>query len=130
MRYALLVLDAPWSRQSAHTALRFARAAIARGHAVTRVFFYADGVHAGSALASPPQDEQDTVAEWRKLALANGTELLVCIAAGLRRGILDTDEAARHEKPAANLDPAFVLTGLGQLADAALEADRLVTFGG
>lgn len=130
MRYALLVLDAPWSRQSAHTALRFARTAVARGHQVTRVFFYADGVHAGNALAAPPQDEPDLVAAWRDLALTHGIELIVCIAAALRRGVLDSGESERYEKAAANLDPAFVLSGLGQLAESALEADRVLTFGG
>lgn len=130
MHYDLLVLDAPWSRQSAHTALRFARAAVSRGHRVSRVFFYADGVHAGSAITTPPQDETDVTQEWRELALAHGIELIVCIAAALRRGVLDTGERDRYEKAAANLDPAFVLSGLGQLAESALHADRLVTFGG
>ena len=130
MRYALLVLEAPQSRAASQTALRFARAALARGHSVSRVFFYGDGVHNGSSLAVPPQDEVDLVGDWRDFALANGIELAVCIAAALRRGILDTTERDRYERAAANLDPAFTLTGLGQLAEAALEADRLLTFGG
>lgn len=130
MRYALLVLDAPDSRAAAGTALRFAHAAAARGHGVTRVFFYGDGVLAGSALAVPPQDERDWRADWREFARANGTELVVCIAAALRRGLLDEGERDRYGKPAANLDPAFTLAGLGQLAEAALDCDRLLTFGG
>lgn len=130
MRYALLVLEAPNARGASHTALRFARAAAARGHTVSRVFFYGDGVHNATSLAVPPQDEADLVAAWRDFALANGIELVVCIAAALRRGILDDGERDRYERAGANLDPAFVLSGLGQLAEATLEADRLVTFGG
>lgn len=130
MRYALLVLDAPDSRAAAGSALRFARAATARGHAVPRVFFYGDGVLAGNALSVPPQDETDLRAGWRAFAQANGTELVVCIAAALRRGVLDEGERGRYEKSAASLDPAFSLAGLGQLADAALGCDRLLTFGG
>lgn len=130
MRYALLVLEAPWSRQSSHTALRFAQALVARGHEVARVFFYADGVQAGSSLMTPPQDELDITTAWRELALEHGIELVVCIAAALRRGVLDSTERDRYGRPAANLDPAFVLSGLGQLADAAINADRVVTFGG
>lgn len=129
MRYALLVLDAP-VRQSAWTALRFAQAAVARGHRVERVFFYGDGVHAGSSLATPPQDETALRDAWRVLAEAHGTELVVCIAAALRRGILDDSERDRYARPAANLDPAFTLAGLGQLAESALNVDRLLTFGG
>lgn len=130
MRYALLVLEAPHARAASHGALRFARAAVARGHRVQRVFFYGDGVHNGSALATPPQDEQDLVAAWRDFALANGVELVVCIAAALRRGVLDGNERDRYERPAANLDPVFALSGLGQLAESALDAERIVTFGG
>lgn len=130
MQYALLVLEAPHARGASHGALRFARAAVSRGHRVRRVFFYGEGVHNGSALATPPQDEQDLVADWRDFALTNGVELVVCIAAALRRGVLDESERDRYERAAANLDPAFVLSGLGQLAEAALEADRIVTFGG
>lgn len=130
MRYALLILEAPWSRGASHTALRFAQAALQRGHGISRVFFYGDGVHNGSALATPPQDEADLVAAWREFALANGIELVVCVAAALRRGVLDEGERDRYGKAAANLDPAFVLSGLGQLAAAALEADRILTFGG
>lgn len=130
MRYALLVLEAPHARGAAHGALRFARAAVARGHRVQRVFFYGDGVHNGSALATPPQDEEDIVAAWRDFALTHGIELVICIAAALRRGVLDDNERDRYERAAANLDPAFVLSGLGQLAEAALDAERIVTFAG
>lgn len=130
MRYALLVLEAPFSRGASQAALRFARAAVARGHCIRRVFFYADGVHTGSSLATPPQDEPDLVGQWRDFALTNGIELVVCIAAALRRGVLDETERQRYDRSASNLDPAFVLSGLGQLAEAALDSDRLVTFAG
>lgn len=130
LRYALLVLESPCGHGRGQLALRFARAALARGHRVTRVFFYSDGVLQADLQATPPQDEPDAVAQWRELALANGIELVVCIAAALRRGVLDEGERERYGRPAANLDPAFVLSGLGQLAEAALDCDRLVTFGG
>ncbi len=129
MRYALLILDAPASRAAAASALRFARAAVARGHVVSRVFFYGDGVLIGSQLATPPQDEPDLRLAWRDFAQENRSELIICIAAALRRGVLDTHEQERYARPAANLDSAFTLAGLGQLADAALTCDRLLTFG-
>lgn len=130
MRYTLLVLEAPHTRSSSLAALRFAQAAIARGHTVSPVFFYGDGVHAASALATPPQDETDPTAAWRHFALEHGIELVACIASALRRGLLDDNERQRYQRPAANLDPAFILSGLGQLATAALETDRTITFGG
>ena len=43
--------------------------------------------------------------------------------------MLDKTEAKRYEKSGANLDEGFTISGLGQLIDAGLNADRLVTFG-
>ena len=38
-------------------------------------------------------------------------------------------EAERNGKDANNLAPGFRISGLGQLVEAAVECDRLVTFG-
>ncbi|SDK80223.1 tRNA 2-thiouridine synthesizing protein D [Franzmannia pantelleriensis] len=128
MRYALLVQGGPYSHQAAHSALRFAEAAIARGHHLETVFFYHDGVYNAARLAAPPQDEPHLVDGFRSLHEAHGTQLKVCIAAGLRRGLLDEREAARHGKQGHSLEAPFELTGLGQLIDAGLSHDRLITF--
>jgi tRNA 2-thiouridine synthesizing protein D len=55
--------------------------------------------------------------------------MVVCVAAAQRRGIVDTDEAKRHGKDADNIAPGFHISGLGQLIDAGIKADRLVVFG-
>ncbi|WP_148254192.1 sulfurtransferase complex subunit TusD [Aidingimonas lacisalsi] len=128
MRYALLVQGPPYSVQASHSALRFAGAVVARGHQLDTVFFYHDGVYNAARLASPPQDEPHLVDAWRNLHDQHGTALLVCIASGLRRGIVDAKEASRHGKEGFSLAPPFELTGLGQLIDAGFTHDRLVTF--
>lgn len=127
MHIALLVTAAP-HQENAWQALAFARAALAAGHAVPRVFFYGDGAAHGNALLLPPQDEAHVSRDWAALAAAHGTELVVCIAAALKRGVMDADTAAREERPVANLAPGFVISGLGQLAESMIEADRLVSF--
>lgn len=128
MRYALLVLGGPYTHQAAHSALRFAHAAIARGHRVDTVFFYHDGVYNASHLAAPPQDEPHLVDAWRALHREHGTALQVCVAAALRRGVLDASEAERHGKMGASLESPFELTGLGQLLDVERTHERLLTF--
>ncbi|MBD3894406.1 sulfurtransferase complex subunit TusD [Halomonas sp. ML-15] len=128
MRYALLVQGGPYSDQAAHSALRFAEAVVARGHRLETVFFYHDGVYNAARLAAPPQDEPHLVDRFRALHDDHGTQLKVCIAAGLRRGLLDEREAARHGKQGHSLEAPFELTGLGQLIDAGLSHDRLITF--
>ena len=76
----------------------------------------------------PPQDETDIRAEWLSLSETHKVELITCIASSLRRGLLNEAEAERYERTAANLNTAFEISGLGQLIDAGLAADRTVTF--
>lgn len=128
MKFALAVHGAPYSAQSADTALRFARAALAAGHSIPRVFFYHDGVHSASALAVPPQDEPSPQPGWVALAEQHGIELAVCIAASLKRGVVNAEEQSRYELPGSNVHPAFTIVGLGQLLDAILSSDRFITF--
>ena len=129
MKFTLVIHSAPYQSASADTALRFARALLASGHELYRVFFYRDGVHNASALASPPRDEQSVPLAWQLLAQEHQLDLVVCIAAAVRRGVLDENEAKRYEKPAANLAPGFELSGLGQLSEALIQSDRVITVG-
>lgn len=130
MIYCLLVMSSPASGQCAMTAARFARAVIARGHRISRVFFLDAGTGNGAATAVFPQDEVQRLQPWVELAEAHGVELILCVSSALKYGMLDDTEARRHEKSAATIHPAFTLSGLGQLVEAASGADRLVTFGG
>ena len=130
MNYALLVLSSPASGHGARTAARFARSAIARGHRIKRVFFLDEGVATGSQVAVFPQDECDRLGPWLELAEQHGIELVLCISSALKHGMLDAAEAERYDKPAPTAHPAFIVSGLGQLVDAAASADRLLTFGG
>lgn len=130
MIYSLLVLSSPASGHGARHAAAFAQQALARGHQIHRVFFLDAGTDSGSAAAVFPQDEQDRLQPWLELAKQHGVELVLCIASALKRGMLDDSEAKRHEKQAPTVHPAFIVSGLGQLVDASLHADRLVTFGG
>jgi len=129
LSYALLVLAAPASGHNSLTAARFARALLARGHSLQRVFFLDSGTLNGLASAVTPQDEQAPLQLWLELAEKHRTELILCISSALKHGLLDSTEAARHERPGATVHPAFELGGLGLLVEAAQTADRLVTFG-
>ncbi|OUR92473.1 sulfurtransferase TusD [Gammaproteobacteria bacterium 42_54_T18] len=129
MKFALHITCAPYSKQGNLSGLNFARAVIEKGHTLTRVFFSSDGVQTGSQLTVIPQDEIDIATAWSELAIANNIELILCISACLKRGLLDQDEAERYEKQASNIRQPFIISGLGQLAEAAITNDRLVTFG-
>jgi len=129
MKFAIAVFS-PAHAPSSRRALRFAEAALAGGHEIVRLFFYQDGVHSASGNVVAPQDELDVAAQWRAFITERQLDAVVCIAAALRRGVLDEAEAKRWNRPAANLPAPWDLSGLGQLHEAAQLADRLVTFGG
>lgn len=130
MIFSIVVQAPPVQSQGAETALRFARAALAAGHTIHRIFFYRDGVHNGSALASLPRDEPNIPRQWQALAQEHHLDLVVCIAAAVRRGILDEHEASRYKQAQWSLSEGFELSGLGQLVEACILSDRVVTFGG
>ena len=117
MKFGILVLDGPYNHQAGDTAYNFTVAAMAKGHEITGVFFYNDGVLNANKLMEPPTDDRNIVKRWSELG-SKGVDIVVCIAAGKRRGIVD-----------ANLMPNMRISGLGQLVDLTLNADRVITFG-
>jgi tRNA 2-thiouridine synthesizing protein D len=129
MKYSLLINEGPYQHQAVDTAYQFAKAAIAKGHEIFRVFFYHDGVNNATDYAVPPQDDRNITENWIKLAEENNIDMVVCIAAAQRRGLLDANEAERQGKRGDNIAPTFRISGLGQLVEAGIEADRLLTFG-
>lgn len=118
MKFGILVNEGPFTHQASDSAYQFAKAAIAKGHEVIRVFFYHDGVNNANKLSEPQADDRNLVELWGKLAQENGVDLVVCVAAALRRGIKDDI-----------LAPGFRISGLGQLIEAGILSDRLVVFG-
>ncbi|HKM15410.1 MAG TPA: sulfurtransferase complex subunit TusD [Marinospirillum sp.] len=126
--FTLNICGAPYASSAPLSALRFAKAALAAGHTIQRVFFYQEGVMLANALSCPPQDEINLTKAWQTLATAHQLELTICVAAALKRGIVDAKEAARFGLAHHNLAEGFVLTGLGQLVDGMANADRTVTF--
>jgi tRNA 2-thiouridine synthesizing protein D len=129
MKFSILVSEGPYTHQSSDTAYQFAKAALAKGHEIFRIFFYHDGVNNATRLTTPPQDDRNIVNRWSKLAEENKLDLVVCVAAAQRRGIVDESEMKRNGKDANNLAPGFRISGLGQLIEAGIQSDRLVVFG-
>ncbi|MDP7453846.1 MAG: sulfurtransferase complex subunit TusD, partial [Arenicellales bacterium] len=98
MKLAVMVNEGPYTHQASDTAYNFIVAALAAGHEIFRVFFYHDGVNNGTRLSTPPQDDRHIVNRWSELSKAHDLDLVVCVAAAQRRGIVDPDEAKRNGK--------------------------------
>ena len=118
MKLGLLVNEGPFTHQASDTAYHFAKAAISKGHKVLRVFFYFDGVNNANKLSEPQSDDRNLVKMWGGLASAHNIDLVVCVAAGLRRGL--KEEVLADE---------FRISGLGQMIELGIAADRTIVFG-
>ncbi|WP_455426640.1 sulfurtransferase complex subunit TusD [Dryocola sp. LX212] len=128
MRFAIMVTGPAYGTQQASSALQFARAVISEGHTLSSVFFYREGVLNANQFTTPASDEVDVVRAWQKLHNQHGVALHICVAAALRRGVVDETEAKQNGLSASNLQPGFSLSGLGALAEASLTCDRTVQF--
>lgn len=128
LRYCLLVTGPAYGTQQASSAYQFAQALFTQGHQLQSVFFYREGVLNANQLTAPASDEFDLVRAWQQLAQAHQVTLNVCVAAALRRGVTDTQQAGQLKLASANLQPGFLLSGLGALSESVLTCDRVVQF--
>lgn len=117
MKLTILILEGPYNHQAADSAHQFIQSALKKGHEITGVFFYNDGVNNLTKLMEPPQDDRHIGKRWSELG-AQGIDLVVCIAAGKRRG-MNNEILIDHAR----------ISGLGQLANMITKSDRMVTFG-
>jgi len=109
MKFAVQVLKGPYNHQASDTAYNFVKAALDKGHEIVRIFFYHDGVINVTNMAEPPQDDRNIYARWTELGKERGID---------RRGIKD-----------GHIVDGTRISGLGQLTEMTIEADRLITFG-
>ncbi len=130
MKFTIVVQADPLASQGSETALRFTRAALAAGHQIMRIFFYSEGVHSANRLALAPQDEACVPDQWQQLISEHQLDAVVCIAAAVRRGVVNETETRRYGKTGSSLIDSAELSGLGQLIAASVDSDRVVTFGG
>ena len=127
MKYTLAIHGAPYASQSALHGIAFAEALLRQAHTIARNFFFHEGVLQALSTPVAPQGEEDLLQKWQALS-AQGVELAVCIASGIKRGVLSEEERARYEKTSNSLAEPFTLVGLGQLISAINEADRYIEF--
>lgn len=128
MKYAIQINAAPYAGHASWTAYRFVRAALQADHQILQIFFYQEGVQNAFRYTLPPDDEAHLVVLWSELALEHAIDLVVCISAAQRRGLLHSDEARRQGAQDNDLADGFRIAGLGQWLEATLAADRSLVF--
>ncbi|GAW85776.1 tRNA 2-thiouridine synthesizing protein D [Bathymodiolus platifrons methanotrophic gill symbiont] len=128
MKYSIQINSSPYQSNSSETAYQFIKSALEMGHEVIRVFFYQEGVYHAFRYVTPPDDEVQIVARWSALARRYKLDLVVCISAAQRRGLLEANEAKRQGKVDNDVADGFRIAGLGQWVEATLKADRFIEF--
>lgn len=118
MKFAIQINSSPYQSSASLTAFRFATAVLAQNHEIFRIFFYHDGIYHALKSANPPDDEFSLFKNWSELAQKHDVDLVVCISAAQRRGLIG-----------GNVADGFRLGGLGQLLEATILADRFLVFG-
>jgi len=129
MKYIIKINSSPYQSSNAETAYQFIKSALEMGHEVIRVFFYQEGAYHAFRYATPPDDEVQIVDRWSALVREYDIDLVVCISAAQRRGLLESSEAKRQGKMDNDVADGFRIAGLGQWVEAMLEADRFIEFG-
>ncbi len=119
----LLLLTQPPSSVLAWHAQKLAQSLLNIQQPIT-VFFYQDAVQIANQYSWRPEDETSLAKQWLSL----GIDLPICVSAALWRGVTDSDNAKRHHLPHANLTQGFRMAGLGELAEAMLNAKRCIKF--
>jgi tRNA 2-thiouridine synthesizing protein D len=128
MKFAIQINASPYASGCGETAYQFIKATLAKKHQVFRVFFYFDAIYHAFQTMTPPDDEQHPGQQWSELAKNHNIDLVICISAAQRRGLLCEDEAKRQNRQDNDLADDFRISGLGQLVEAMLEADRFIVF--
>lgn len=128
MQYTIVIQSSPNQNGSALAALKFSQALLASSHSIFRVFLYGEGVLVSNSQSVPPQDELKLSESWAEFIRENKIDAVVCIAAALKRGILNQTESDRYDKSSPAMDDSYDLSGLGQLIEASALSDKVITF--
>lgn len=125
MKLSIAVYASPKTPGVALSALRFAEAVLQQGHEIYRLFFFNEGVLNGVALGDEG-GESSLLEGWKQVIARHRIDAVICVTSAKKRGIAEGPVAG-----AAGLVLAegFTIGGLGQLIDAAVTSDRLITFG-
>lgn len=126
--YSILITSSPFEGDTALRALAFIQGVIDNGDVVNNVFFYSEGVHHCNSLMLKTGDELFAYDGWKALAADHNVNLMVCITAAVKRGIVSEMEAKENGIAQANLTAPFEQAGLGEFFAALHNCNRLVQF--
>ncbi len=128
MNYSILITSSPQFIERHLTAIDVARELLAHGHSLTTIFFWQDAAEIALISRQAPRNEIDIQARWLSLGREYNLELAICIASGLRRGVMNKSEAERHELLSETIKEPFSVQGLGSLIEQRSTVDKRLEF--
>jgi tRNA 2-thiouridine synthesizing protein D len=118
-KLAIIVTSNPISNRSV-TALQIVEGALRDQYIdLIGVFFYQEGVSCANQLLTIASDEFQTLRQWQAISLQYQLPLHLCITAAELRGMTDTQSNC-------NIAAEFIVSGLGQLVELTVSADRIL----
>ncbi|MEY4767758.1 MAG: sulfurtransferase complex subunit TusD [Pseudomonadota bacterium] len=129
LKYAIQINASPYASDSSWIAYQFVQTVLTLNHQIYRIFFYQEGIYHAFRYAQPPENEFSLTEQWSALAKSHDIDLVVCISAAQKRGLLSIEEAQRQQKVDQDLAEGFRISGLSQWVEAILIADRFLIFG-
>ena len=80
------------------------------------IFCYGDGAYLANRLIWLPDDMFNAAKDLQQFVQCHHIAAQVCVSTALARGVVDSDNAQRHQLQGENLADGFELVGLGELA--------------
>ncbi len=87
--YTIIITEAPYGKERAYTALRFARTCDIEGHKV-RIFLIENGVYLAKKGQKPASDQPNLTGYVEDL-ISGGHEVKACVVCIQARGLSETD---------------------------------------
>lgn len=128
MKYAIQINSSPFQSNTGQNAYHFISTALKKNHEIICVFFYYEGIYHAMRYNNPPDDEANLTKQWSQLAKEYQLNLLVCVSAAQRRGLLSQEEAIYQGKKDNDIADGFKIAGLGQWIESLMYADSIIIF--
>lgn len=129
LKYSLLIYS-DGADKGASSALALAKAIVHSEHTLYRLFFYRSGVMLAKKTSSASRAPDLSIASsWQHFVSEHNVDAVVCVSAAVRRALVSEEESHSTTLEFANIASSFQVSGLGQLADALANSDRVVSFG-
>lgn len=113
-KMAVMILESPYGREKAYTALRFALTALTDEHEVT-VILIQDGIFVGKKNQNPA--EYPNLAEYLQNAIDEGLRIIACGVCCNARGMTQED-----------LIDGITIVGMHEIVQAVTESDKTLSF--